>query len=90
MAGVNTILRIIGAGLSLFVIIFVSGVGITLIEPISKNLGSTPASLGWPDVNFIFFMALGLIGLVIVVFIWLIVAPIRNDVRQEVGPRRRF
>lgn len=88
MAGVNTILRIIGSGLSLFVIIFVSVVGVTLYEPINQSLGSTPASLGWPDVNFIFFMALGLIGLVIVVIIWLIFAPIRNDVRQDRGPPR--
>lgn len=87
MAGVNTILRIIGATLSLFVIIFVSAVGITLIEPIASALGVAPAGLGWPDVGFTFFMSLGLIGLGIVVIIWLIFAPIRNDIRQDTGPR---
>jgi uncharacterized membrane protein (UPF0182 family) len=83
MAGVNTILRIIGAAMSLTVIIFVTGVGVTLYEPINKNIGA-PSPAGWADVNWLFFMSLGLIGLTIAIIIWLIVAPIRQDVRQEV------
>lgn len=83
MAGVNTILRIIGAALSLIVIIFVTAVGTTLIEPIAQSLGA-PAIGSWVQLDMMFFSALGLIGLVIVVIIWLIVAPVRNDVRQDV------
>jgi len=86
MAGVNTVLRVIGGTMSLIVITFVAVVGVTLYEPIAVQVGDTPAGLGWPDVNILFFMALGLIGLVLVVFVWMWVAPIRNDVRQE---RRR-
>lgn len=84
MAGVNTILRIIGATLSLAVITFVTWVGVKLYEPISDSIGSPPAALNWPEVSFIFFMSLGLIGLTLSVIIWLIVAPVRNDVRQDV------
>jgi len=69
--------------MSLIVIAFVSVVGVTLYEPIAATVDGPPASLGWPDVNIIFFMALGLIGLVLVVFVWMWVAPIRRDVRQE-------
>lgn len=83
MAGVNSVIRVIAAILTLLVLIFVTGVGLALYEPIARSLGDTPASLGWSDPNFLFFMALGLVGLTITVIIWLIVAPVRNDVRQE-------
>jgi len=88
MAGVNTVLRIIGAILFLFVLMFVSAVGVTLLDGIVPHVGA-PASLNWPEFDFYFFMSLGLVGLGIVVIVWLISAPIRNDVRQEQqGPPR--
>lgn len=83
MAGVNTILRIIGAVLSLLVIAFVTAVGYTLMDPISKQMGHHP-NLGWSDPNILMFAALGFIGLTLTVIVWLTVAPIRNDVRQDV------
>jgi len=83
MAGVNTILRIIGATLALVVIAFTTAVGYTLMDPISTQLGA-PSVAGWTDVNFLYFASLGFIGLTLVVIVWLIVAPVRNDVRQDV------
>jgi hypothetical protein len=89
MAGVDTVIRVIGAVMSLVVIAFVTAVGVTLYEPIAAELGGPPASLGWSDSNFLFFMALGLIGLVLTVFVWMWVSPIREDTRQDVQ-RRQF
>lgn len=83
MAGVNTILRIIGAALVLLILFVVTAVGFELIEPIWRSLGQ-PAESSWERPNFMLFMSLGLVGLVFVVITWLIVAPIRNDVRQDV------
>lgn len=83
MAGVNTVLRIIGAVLSLVIIFFVTSIGTTLIEPIARSLGA-PAIGSWSQLNMMFFAALGLIGLVIVVIVWLIAAPVREDVRQDI------
>jgi len=89
MAGVNTILRLLGAVLSLFVFIFVGWIGVRLIEPIkAAGVGTVPASLGWSVPSYLFFMGLGLMGLVFTVFIWLWVAPVRRDVRQEQTRRR--
>lgn len=86
MAGPNTVLRLVGAVLSIVVIIFVSWVGVILYEPVAAALGSPPASLGWNTPDYLFFMGLGLVGLVLTIFFWLVLAPIKSDVRQE---RRR-
>jgi len=90
MAGVDTIFRIVGAIMSLFVIGFITAVGYSLIDPISQSVisDSLMTRLGWgnPDGTVITFMGLGLIGLTLTVLIWLKVAPIRNDVRQEQRP----
>lgn len=83
MAGANTIIRIVVFPIVLLIIMFVTAVGIRLYEPIRQALGQPPAGLGWPTVNFLFFMTLGLIGLFLVLLFWLLYAPIRNDVRQE-------
>lgn len=91
MAGVNTILRIVAAPLTILILVFVGWVGVKLFDPISQNVGGPPASLGWPsNEHFYFFMALAMISLVLVVFVWLWAAPIREDVRQEAGPRGPF
>lgn len=86
MAGVNSVIRVIAAPIVVFIIIVVSWIGVKLYEPISQQLGTPAPSLGWPTVNIMFFMALGLIGLVMTVVIWLVVAPIKRDVRQETRP----
>lgn len=84
MAGPNTIIRLVVTPIVLLIIMFVAVVGVTLYEPINTSLGGN--AVGWDPVNFIFFMSLGLIGLVLVLFFWLWYAPIRNDVRQDQRP----
>ncbi|MFB6198928.1 MAG: hypothetical protein ABEI52_11790 [Halobacteriaceae archaeon] len=81
MAGPNTIIRIVVMPVVLLILMFVAWVGVKLFEPIDSALGVNAA--GWTPVNFLFFMSLGLIGLVLVLFVWFWYAPIRNDVRQE-------
>jgi len=89
MAGVDTILRIIGAFLFVFILIFVAWVGVTLTDPIFNSLTGPPDALGWGDGStFLLFMGYGLAGLGLTTIIWLIVAEIRDDVRQEQRPPR--
>lgn len=87
MAGADTIIKLIGATVFLVVLLFVVGVGYTLADPIyNQVLDATLLSdLGWgnPGMVVMLFMGLSLIGLGIVVIIWFIVSPIRDDVRQD-------
>lgn len=88
MAGIDTILRVIGGTLATFVILVVLGLGVQLIDPIYNNVidQSLFNSLGWgtPHQTVYFFAVLALVGLLIVIAIWLLVAEARNDVRQGV------
>jgi hypothetical protein len=56
------------------------------------NLGSAPASLGWAPIKDIVmrWASIGLIGMGLVVIIWMWVAPIRDDVRQDQSRRGPF
>ncbi len=91
MAGANSVIRIIAAPLVLAIIIFVSWVGVNLVDSITTSLTGPPASLGWPGMgHFYTFMALGLVAMSIVIIIWLVTARVREDVRQDVQPRRPF
>ena len=91
MPSANSVIRVIAAPVVLAIIVFVSWVGTKLMDSISTGLSGPPASLGWPSLGSqYFFMALGLIGLSIVVFVWLITARVREDTRQELQPRGPF
>jgi len=87
MRGVGTIARVIGGTITLVVIAWVMSVGYSLIEPIYTNTinPSLMTSLGWgaPQDVVMLFVALASAGLSIVVIIWWLVAPIREDVRQQ-------
>lgn len=87
MAGADTIIKLIGATVFLVVLLFVVAVGFTLADPIyNQVLDATLLSdLGWgnPGMVVMLFMGLSLIGLGIVVILWFIVSPIRDDVRQD-------
>lgn len=87
MAGVDTILRLIGGTIAIFVIIFISGVFVMLYEPIqdSLTLGDLPDGWGAPQDVVFLFGGLALVGLLMVIIIWWLVSPAREDVRQDVG-----
>lgn len=87
MAGADTIFKLVGGTLTLVILIFVVGVGFTLVDPIYNQVLDLPllSSLGWGDPGSIalLFMGLSLIGLGLVVIVWWIASPIRDDVRQD-------
>lgn len=90
MAGVDTVIRVVAGTLALFVIAFVTGVGFMLLDPIYANVidPDLMESLGWgsPQNVVMLFAALAFIGLSMVVIIWWIASPARQDVRQTQGP----
>lgn len=94
MAGADTIVRLIASTLFLIVLVFVVGVGFTLADPIFNNVldQTLMTDLGWgqPGLVVMLFMGMALIGLGLVVIIWWVVGPARDDVRQSVRGRGGF
>lgn len=91
MAGVNSVIRMIAAPVVLAIIVFVSWVGVKLMDAITGSLNGPPAELGWPGMGVPYtFMGLGLIAMSLVVIIWLVWARVREDTRQEMQPRGPF
>lgn len=92
MAGVDTILRLVGGTIALLFILFVVAVWTTLWDPIYNNVidPQLMSDLGWgtPQDVVGLFAALAFIGLSMTVIVWWMVAPAREDVRQDVrrGP----
>lgn len=87
MVGVDTILRLVGATMALAFIIFAVGIFVMLFEPIrnSLTLNDLPAGWGTPHDTVFLFAALAFAGLLITIFVWWLVSPAREDVRQNVG-----
>lgn len=86
MSAPRLILRVVVFVVALITVGAIAVYGyIGVIEPISGVFGDPPASLGWgdPGTTVIAFAAVGLIALLVVLVIWFIAAPIRNDVRQQ-------
>ena len=91
MSGADSILRVLGATVAAAVIIITSWIGVRLMDPFTKNMPAPAESLGWPAFGTIYeFMTLGLVGLSLVVFVWLILGRVRQDTRQELQPRGPF
>lgn len=85
MSAASLILRGIFATLIVIVIGTVGVFGFTVVEPFYAAFGEPPSSLGWgsPAFNVLTFASFGFIGLFLVVIIWLVYAPIRQDQRQD-------
>lgn len=86
MAGIDTVLRLIGGTLAIVCIIVIAFFGVKVIDPVFNNLtfNDMPAVWGSPQNVVYLFMTLAAIGLIAVVAIWWLVAPVRDDVRQEI------
>lgn len=89
MVGVSSVLRLIGATLALIIIAWVASVGFALFDAIYNDVidPQKMKDLGWgaPQDTVMLFAALAFAGLTIVIVIWYLVAPVRDDVRQEIG-----
>lgn len=85
MSAAALVLRIVFATVTVIVVGTIGVFGFTVIEPFHAAFGEPPAALGWgtPASTTLAFAATALVGLLLVLIIWLIAAPIRNDQRQQ-------
>lgn len=85
MSAAALILRIVFATVIVIVIGTIGVFGFTVIEPFYAAFGEPPSSLGWgsPASTTLLFAAIAILGLLLVVVIWLVAAPIRRDQRQQ-------
>lgn len=92
--GADAIVKLILSVLFVLILVAVTGVFAMLVEPILNGVIDTSlmSDLGWgsPFDVAVLFAALALIGLGLVMLIWWIVSPIRDDVRQEQVRRGGF
>lgn len=88
MSGIALIARFIFATVAILVIGTIAVFSFQFIEPIQATL-TLEQSLGWGDPmgTAVRFAVVGFLGLMLVLTIWLITAPVRNDRRQQT---RRF
>lgn len=85
MSALSLVLRISIATVTVLVLGTMAVFSFTVIEPFYNAFGSSPAALGWGNLGLhtVGFAAAGFIGLILVLVIWLVYAPIRADQRQQ-------
>lgn len=85
MGAASLILRLIVATIIAITLGTIGVFGYQVIEPFYFAFGEPPSSLGWgsPALNVVAFASFGILGLFLVLIIWLVYAPIRQDQRQE-------
>jgi hypothetical protein len=90
MAGAETVIKLIFLIITVVAVIAIGLVGVAVVGPIFSAVPSAPASLGWGSLKgtFFEFFTLGIIGLIMVAFVWWWFSPIQSDVRQN--ERQRF
>lgn len=86
MSAARFTLRIIVFLVTLLTIGVIFVFGFQLIDPFYNAFGEPPSGLGWgtPASTTVLFAGLGMLGLMLVLIIWFVVAPVRQDRRQQV------
>lgn len=85
MSAARLVLRIVMFIVTALVIGVIMAFGFQLIDPFYAAFGEPPEALGWgtPANNVVVFAGVGMLGLLIVLLVWFVVAPIRRDRRQQ-------
>lgn len=86
MSAASLVLRIVVATITVIALGAIAVYGyIGIVEPMYGAFGNPPASLGWgdPATTVVAFTVVGVMGLLLVLVIWFIAAPIRQDQRQQ-------
>ena len=85
MSAAGLIVRIIVASITVLVVGAIAILGFTVMEPFFQSFGEPPASLDWgsPALRTMTFASFGFVGLILVLIIWFVYAPIRHDRRQQ-------
>lgn len=85
MSAVRLVLRIILATAIVIAVGATGLLGFMVLEPIANTLSGPPSGLGWGDLtgNVLMFGSLGVLGLLLVLILWFVYAPIRQDRRQQ-------
>jgi len=85
MSGARLIIRIIMATITVIAVGSIGVIGFMVIEPFAFGLAGPPSALGWGDLTgtTLMFGSLGILGLLLVLILWFVYAPIRRDRRQQ-------
>jgi len=84
MSGARLVLRIIMATVTVIAVGAIGVFGWVMMGPFFESIGE-PTGFGsaTPAGNLMLFSSLGLLGLLLVLVLWFVYAPIRNDRRQQ-------
>jgi len=84
MSAARLILRIIMATVTVIAVGAIGVLGFMTIEPFFTALGEPTGFNGaTPASNLMLFSSLGVLGLLLVLVLWFVYAPIRSDRRQQ-------
>lgn len=85
MSAAALVLRIVVATVTVIAVGTIGVFGFTVIEPFHAAFDKPPAALGWgdPATTTLAFTATAILGLLLVLVIWFIAAPIKRDQRQQ-------
>jgi hypothetical protein len=85
MSAPRLIARILIATVTAIAVGTILVLGFTVLEPFEAEFGTPPASLGWGDIGgtIIAMTAAAGLGLLLLLVIWFVAAPIRRDKRQQ-------
>lgn len=86
MSAAGLVLRIVVASVTVIAVGAIGVFGFVVIEPFFAAFSDAGSAVGWdsPASTVVAFASFGIIGLLLVLIIWLISAPIRNDRRQQI------
>lgn len=85
MSVAGHVIRIIVATITVIAVGAIGVLGFMVIEPFFLAFGEPPAALNWgtPASTTVMFASFGLLGLLLVLMIWVVYSPIRQDQRQQ-------